>query len=232
MNYSGVFSANKYAEANLAREGMTLVLPFLLIAVIFSGSAYFFPIFLLVLLAIIFWVGTVFLIFFFRDPERVITDNELAIVSPADGKVLSIEKTEENEFLRVPVHKISIFMSPFNVHINRIPLSGTIDYLRYVKGKFLAAYKPESSAENEQMIIGITNPEVKILFKQVSGVLARRIVCYLKIGSQVKRGMKFGLIKFGSRVEMFLPLKVKLQVVNGQQVVGGESIIGVIQHDR
>lgn len=220
------------AEVTLAREGMTHVLPFFLMAIVFTGSACFYPIFFLVLLAILFWVGTFFLIYFFRDPMRMIPDNALAIVSPADGKVLSIEEVEENEFLNERVHKISIFMSPLNVHINRIPISGSVDYFRYMKGKFLAAYKPESSAENEQTIIGITHPAVKILFKQISGVLARRIVCHLKTGDQVEKGMKFGLIKLGSRVEIFLPLKIKVQVVNNQQVVGGESIIGVIQHDR
>lgn len=216
----------------MAREGLTHVLPFLLLAIIFSGITYFFPVIILVLLSVIFWLGTFFMIYFFRDPMRKIPNDELAIVSPADGKVLSIEETEENEFLNERVQKISIFMSPLNVHINRIPLNGTVDYFRYMKGKFLAAYKPESSAENEQTIIGITHPDTKVLFKQISGVLARRIVCHLKKGDGVTKGMKFGLIKLGSRVEIFLPLNIKVLVVNNQRVIGGESIIGVIKHDR
>lgn len=216
----------------MAREGLILVLPFLFLAIIFSGIAYFYPFLILLVISVIFWAGTFFLIYFFRDPERTIPGDELAIVSPADGKVLSIEETVENEFLNERVQKISIFMSPLNVHINRIPISGKVDYFRYMKGKFFAAYKPESSAQNEQTIIGITHPKVKVLFKQISGVLARRIICYLKIGDSAQKGRRFGLIKFGSRVEMFLPLKIKVHVVNNQQVVGGETIIGVIQHDR
>jgi phosphatidylserine decarboxylase len=179
-------------------------------------------------LAILFWGLTFFLSYFFRDPERHPPENEHYILSPADGRVISIEKVTENEFLHDTVNKISIFMSPLNVHINRVPINGRVQHYRYKKGKFFAAYKPESSAENEQTVIGIQNGEFKLLFKQIAGVLARRIVCNLQEGDTVKQGVKFGLIKLGSRVDIFFPVSVKIRIEMNQQVTAGESILGEI----
>ncbi|MGP8330196.1 MAG: phosphatidylserine decarboxylase family protein [Methanosarcinaceae archaeon] len=216
----------------MAKEGRLTVILILASALILSGISAIFPWMILIILSILAWLLAGFMMYFFRDPTRTIPDVENAILSPADGQVLSIEEIEEDEFLHQPVNKISIFMSPLNVHINRIPISGQVDFLRYQPGKFLAAYRPESSAENEQAVIGITGNGVNILFKQIAGILARRIVCGLAEGEQVKIGEKFGLIKLGSRVEVYLPKKLKVTVELNQRVTGGESILGVIENGK
>jgi len=212
----------------LAKEGRSLIIPFLISALILTLSTFFFRWGILFVLSMISWISVGFLIYFFRDPERMIPANENIILSPADGRILSIENIHENEYLHELVQKISIFMSPLNVHINRIPLSGRVEYFRYQPGKFLAAYRAESSTENEQAIIGISNGQTRLLFKQIAGVLARRIVCQLKKDEPVRLGERFGMIKFGSRVELFLPHQIKVQVKLNQSVKGGETILGVI----
>lgn len=214
----------------MARDGFPMILTFLaasILAVILwiGTSGWFFLVLTLILGGL-----TLFLMYFFRDPERHAPANDHYILSPADGRVISIEKVTEDVFLHDTVQRISIFMSPLNVHVNRIPINGTVRYYRYKKGKFLAAYTPESSAENEQTVIGIQNGDFKILFKQIAGVLARRIVCHLKEGDTVKQGAKFGLIKLGSRVDVFLPVSVKIRVEMNQRVTAGESILGEIEH--
>jgi len=221
----------KYWEGNLAKDSHLELIPFLSVAVILTGFTFFYSSTILIVFSIIAWVLVGFLLFFYRDPDRQLPADKNAIIAPADGKILSIEKVTENEFLQAPAIKISIFMSPINVHVNWIPISGQVEYYRYQKGKFLKAYVPESSAENEQTIIGINNGQVKVLFKQISGILARRIVCRVKEGDRVERGMKFGLIKLGSRVDIFLPIQIKVHAKLNQRVVGGESILGVLQND-
>ncbi|MBN1350656.1 phosphatidylserine decarboxylase family protein [candidate division KSB1 bacterium] len=173
------------------------------------------------------WSCFAFVLFFFRDPERAVPGGEGIVLAPADGKILTIEREQENMFMRAASTKISIFMSPFNVHVNRIPISGKIAYLQKLKGKFWAAYRPEASAENEQAIIGIDGNSGKVLFKQIAGVFARRIICDLEKNQSVEIGRRFGLIKFGSRVDIFLPLAVELQVKEGQKTIAGQTILGV-----
>lgn len=214
----------------MARDGFPMILTFLagsiLSAILWIGtSGWFF-----LALALILGCATLFLMYFFRDPERRSPANDRYVLSPADGRIISIEKVAEDEFLHDTVQRISIFMSPLNVHVNRIPVNGTVQYYRYKKGKFLAAYTPESSAENEQTVIGIQNGNFKVLFKQIAGVLARRIVCRLTEGDTVKQGARFGLIKLGSRVDVFLPLSVKIRVEMNQRVTAGESILGEIEN--
>ena len=167
---------------------------------------------------------------FFRHPARKLIRNEKCIVAPADGKIVVIEETEESEFLKEKRIQVSIFMSPVNVHVNRYPISGEVVYSKYHPGAYLVAWHPKSSTENERTTVVIrTSKQVKILFRQIAGALARRIVCYPKEGWMVRQGEEMGFIKFGSRVDLFLPLDSKVLVEINQQVRGGESVIAELQ---
>ncbi|MBU1096037.1 MAG: phosphatidylserine decarboxylase family protein [Bacteroidetes bacterium] len=171
-------------------------------------------------------VMMVFTLNFFRDPERITPQIKDILISPADGKVMLIKKVICDKYVNGEAWQISIFMSPLNVHVNRIPVSGTVEYLNYIKGKFLVAYDDKADKDNERMEIGINSPEFgKILFTQVSGFVARRIVTDLKIGQKVIAGERFGMIKFGSRVDIIVPLKWKPVVKEGDKTIAGESII-------
>jgi phosphatidylserine decarboxylase len=167
----------------------------------------------------------IFTLYFFRDPERRIPLDQQVIVAPADGKILLIQPLD-HAFTGNDSTLVSIFMSPFNVHVNRIPLDGTIVHLRYVPGKFLMAFDNRSMESNEKMEIGIDNGSLRVLFIQVAGFLARRIVCPLHRNESVLSGKRFGMIKFGSRVDMILPAAVKIMVQSGQKTCAGETIIG------
>jgi len=172
---------------------------------------------------------TVLVIYFFRDPERDIPEGADNILSPADGKVVDIREQYEDEFLHEKCTRVSIFLSVFNVHVNRIPISGDVKYFRYQKGAFVNAYKSDASEINEQTVIGIENGKCNILFKQIAGLIARRIVCNIREGSTVNLGERFGIIKFGSRVDIFFPENVDVKVKLKEKVKGGQSIIGVIK---
>ena len=169
-------------------------------------------------------------IFFFRDPVRMLPEGvkENEIISPADGKVMMIGEIQEDSFLKTPAKMIGIFLSPLNVHINRIPVSGKVDYFKYVKGDYIAAFNHKSSERNERTIIGITNPKFKVLFKQIAGFVARRIVCGVKTGDTVKQGEKFGMIKFGSRVDVILPVNSLIKVSVNQRVKGGLTVLAEV----
>jgi phosphatidylserine decarboxylase len=171
-----------------------------------------------------------FVIFFFRDPVRKlpegIKDND--IISPADGKIMMIEEIDEDKFLKSKAKMIGIFLSPLNVHVNRVPSSGKVELFEYVKGDYIAAFDHKSSERNERTIIGITTPKFRLLFKQIAGFVARRIVCSLRTGDTVKRGEKFGMIKFGSRVDVILPGNSIVKVSVNQRVTGGETIIAEV----
>ena len=172
------------------------------------------------------FVGCV--IFFFRDPERVISAGENDVVSPADGKVAAVVREHNSEFFQGEVIRVSIFLSVFNVHINRIPFTGTAAYYRYIPGAFLAAFKEEASQRNERTIVGITRGSSKVAFKQIAGIIARRIVCTVQEGQKVTAGERCGLIKFGSRVDVLLSLDAEVIIKKGQRVYGGLTIIGRI----
>jgi phosphatidylserine decarboxylase len=172
--------------------------------------------------------GALFLIIlqFFRSPIFRIDVNEKNVLCPADGKVVVIEETEETEFLKDKRIQVSIFMSPINVHVNRNPISGVVSYFHYHKGKYLVAWHPKSSTENERTTIVIENSNgVSVLFRQIAGAMARRIVWYVKEGDQVEQGKQFGFIKFGSRVDVFLPLGTKINVGIGEAVKGGRTVL-------
>jgi phosphatidylserine decarboxylase len=163
---------------------------------------------------------------FFRSPVLAINTAETQVLCPADGKVVVIEETEETEFFKDKRIQISVFMSPINVHINRNPISGVIKYFKYHPGKYLVAWHPKSSTENERTTIVTENSEgVAVLFRQIAGALARRIVWYVKQGDKVQQGHQFGFIKFGSRVDIFLPLNSKINVDINDVVKGGRTIL-------
>ncbi|HNQ61834.1 MAG TPA: phosphatidylserine decarboxylase family protein [Bacteroidia bacterium] len=163
---------------------------------------------------------------FFRHPKRNIIINDKHILAPADGKVVVIEETTENEFLKDKRIQVSIFMSPINVHVNRYPIGGKVIFSKYHPGLYLVAWHPKSSTENERTTVVVeTNSKVRILFRQIAGALARRIVCYSKEGDQAIQGSEMGFIKFGSRVDLFLPLGTKINVKLEDKVKGGESVI-------
>jgi len=166
---------------------------------------------------------------FFRDPDRTTPAGDSIVVSPADGKVVVVKNVQEQEFFNGPAIQISIFMSPLNVHVNRIPFTGVVSHFRYVEGEFFAAFEDKASERNEQTIIGLENQKGKVLFKQIAGFVARRIVCNLKVGETVRMGDRFGMIKFGSRVDVFIPDNASSKVSVGDRAVAGETILAELQ---
>jgi phosphatidylserine decarboxylase len=163
---------------------------------------------------------------FFRSPFLDISTDETTVLCPADGKVVVIEETEETEYLKDKRIQLSVFMSPINVHVNRNPIAGVVSYFKYHKGKYLVAWHPKSSTENERTTVVVQNSEgVSVLFRQIAGALARRIVWYVKEGDIVEQGQQFGFIKFGSRVDVFLPLGSNVLVNIGDVVKGGRTIL-------
>jgi phosphatidylserine decarboxylase len=163
---------------------------------------------------------------FFRSPKITIDAHNKHVLCPADGKVVVIEETVETEFLKDKRIQLSVFMSPVNVHINRNPIAGVVKYFKYNPGKYLVAWHPKSSTENERTTIAIENSDgIVVLFRQIAGALARRIVWYVKEGDVVEQGQQFGFIKFGSRVDVFLPLGTEIKVELGQVVKGGRTIL-------
>ncbi len=164
---------------------------------------------------------------FFRDPDRRIPSEEDLIVAPADGRVVSVARVEGDGLFPQAKTRVSIFLSPLDVHVNRAPVAGRIDEVRYQRGKFLAAYKEEASQRNEQNALKVVDNRNRVLgVVQIAGVLARRIVCRAKRGDTVARGERFGLIMFGSRTDTYLPEGCRVEVIEGQRVKGGETILG------
>jgi phosphatidylserine decarboxylase len=169
-----------------------------------------------------------FILYFFRDPHRVVPKLDHAIVSAADGTVVDIAEVYEAQFLNQPVQRVSIFLSIFDVHVNRSPVKGEIRFLHYQPGRFKNALSWKSSQYNEHNLVGIENGTSRVLVKQIAGMIARRIVCHCDVGDQIAAGDKIGLIKFGSRVEIYLPLNMQLQVKLKDKVKAGETIIAVL----
>lgn len=180
-------------------------------------------------------VGTVslalmlFVLFFFRDPERTVPQGNNLVVSPADGKVIVVKDVYEPAYLKQDAKQISIFLSVFNVHVNRSPITGTVESVKYTPGKFHVASVDKASLDNEQTAMLIANGKHKLLVKQIAGLIARRIVCYAKPGDPIESGERYGLIRFGSRVDLFLPKDTELRVKVGDQVKGARDIIGVLR---
>lgn len=179
--------------------------------------------------SLFFLAATLFILWFFRNPERVPPADEKAIISPADGKVIKIEEVEEGEMLQERVRKISIFMNVFNVHVNRVPCAGTVREIAYRKGKFFPANLDKASALNERNSVLIERTDgTRILTIQIAGIIARRIVCWVQKGINVAKGERFGMIRFGSRLEVFMPLGATISVKLGDKVRAGETTIGYL----
>jgi phosphatidylserine decarboxylase len=179
-------------------------------------------------------LGSLFLLFlvlqFFRNPTRKIATNEYVVLSPADGKVVTIEETEEPEYFKDKRLQVSIFMSVWDVHANRWPIAGNVTYFKHHQGKYLMAAHPKSSTLNERTTIAVrTEKGFEIMFRQIAGIMARRIVAPVKEGDTAKQGEQFGFIKFGSRVDMFFPLDTKICVKVGDKVKGGLDIIADVK---
>lgn len=168
-----------------------------------------------------------FIISFFRIPKRILTIREDAVIAPADGKVVAIEEINADEYFTDRRLQVSIFMSPMNVHVNRNPVKGEVGYSQYHKGKYLVAWHPKSSSENERHTVVYRKEGKEILVKQIAGALAKRIVNYLQVGQQTEQSAEMGFIKFGSRVDVLLPIDAKLQVKIGENVQGGVTIIAI-----
>ncbi len=214
----------------VTRYGYDVVVAAVVIAVAVSAAAILFvgwapvrfgiPAVALLLLALTVW--------FFRDPERATPAGDDIIVSPADGEVVLITPVEDREFAKGPAVQISIFMSPLNVHVNRFPISGTVCYVRYFPGEYLVAWDDKSSLRNERTHIGIQNVRMKVMFKQIAGFIARRIVAEVKEGDRAVVGERFGMIRFGSRVDILVPAGAEVKVKRGEKTVAGETVLAVM----
>lgn len=204
----------------IVKEGIPFIIPLGVATLIafFMGTTW---------ITVLLFLFTLFVMWFFRNPDRIVPGNPLQIISPADGRVIRIEQVTNEGQMGSSFLKISIFMNVFNVHVNRIPCSGEVVAIRYEPGKFLSANLDKASAMNERNTMVIrTDDGREVMTRQIAGLIARRIVCWLKEGMKVKRGERFGLIRFGSRVEVFLPLGSTLLVKVGDRVRAGESPIG------
>jgi phosphatidylserine decarboxylase len=178
-------------------------------------------------LVLLFLTGFVF--YFFRDPERIVPDSEDGVVSPADGKVILVEKIFDDRFVNEHVYKISIFMSIFDVHVNRLPFTGEVEKIQYAPGSFYAANTDQGGLANEHCaLILTTSRNFRYAVVQVAGLVARKIVCWAEKGDTLARGSRFGLIRFGSRVDIYLPQQAQIEVRSGQRVRAGETVIGYI----
>ena len=215
---------------NFAREGFTLIVGSALVAaavILVAVTKRSWPIWLLgfALLIVAIWVAS-----FFRDPERPGERGDRLVISPADGKVILVTEVDEPTFVKGRAVRVSVFMNIFNVHVNRYPVSGTVQYVQANPGKFLNAIAPEASLENEQTSVGITTGSNRILTRQIAGLIARRIVTYSKVGDQAKQGERMGLIRFGSRVDVFVPLDAALKVKPGDIAHAGVTILAELKN--
>jgi len=201
--------------------GIVFVVVFILIviSILVNNNFVRIPLILLSVFLIIFTLN------FFRDPERHTPKKDSIVVSPADGRVLFVKEVLDDKFLKGKAKLVSIFMSPLNVHVNRIPISGKVEYLHYIKGEYIAAFEDKASERNERTEIGIISSAGKVLFTQIAGFVARRIVCDLKVGDTVNIGNRFGMIKFGSRVDIIVPVEWQVKVKKGDNVSAGETIL-------
>ena len=210
-------------------EGFPFIFAALILTVVVAVSLYIYAPKAMPYVTIPLIILTLFVIAFFRNPDRTIPEDPKAVVSPADGKVIEIVRVQERSFLDAEVIKISVFMSVFNVHVNRVPMAGKVVKAKYFPGKFFVASLDKASSENERNSLVIENKGgVKILVVQIAGIVARRIVCYAKEGDTLEKGIRFGLIRFGSRLDLYLPVDSEINVSLGDKVKGGETIMGVL----
>ncbi len=209
------------------KEGRILLLVLLVVLFVVNALVFYYSsaswTWLVLALSIAFYVS---ILQFFRNPYRVLTQAARQVIAPADGKVVVVEEVMETEYFNQPRRQVSIFMSPVNVHINRTPIEGVVHYFKYHAGKYLVAWHPKSSTENERTTLVIKAENgTEILLRQIAGALAKRIRWYIAEGQLVSQGQEFGFIKFGSRVDVFLPLDAKILVEIGEKTKGGVTVI-------
>ncbi len=210
---------------SFAREGMPFIVTAALIAVASYALALNRRSWPLWLLAFVVTLLAIWVAYFFRDPERNGSRGDALVIAPADGRIVHITEVDEPTFLSGRALRISIFMNVFNVHVNRYPVSGTVEYVHYNPGKFLNAASEKSSLENEQMSIGIAHGAARVMMRQIAGLVARRIVTYSKVGDAARQGERMGLIRFGSRVDVFLPTTATVQARVGQKTQAGVTVL-------
>ena len=214
----------------LTKYGLDVAIPILIIAAavvligVFTSNL---PV--RILLIVLGLAAFVFTLNFFRDPDRTTPEVAGGVISPADGKIVNISEVDEPEYLGGRAKQVCIFMSPLNVHVNRWPVSGTVEYYRHVEGKFVAAFEDKASELNERTLIGVNTGEWKVLFKQIAGFVARRIVAPVEPGDSAVAGERFGMIKFGSRVDVLMPVDAEVLVEMDQPVVAGETVLAVVK---
>jgi phosphatidylserine decarboxylase len=206
----------------IAPDGYPFIITFALITVLvlIFGKTW---------IAVLPLIVMLFMAFFFRDPERTIPEGKGIFVSPADGKVILIKDVYEKDYLKADSKEISIFMSIFDVHVNRAPCDGNVSVKKHSPGKFLIAHKHAASIENENTVMLLEGKDGKILVRQVAGFLARRIVCRVKVGDVLRHGERYGMIKFGSRLDVYLPKDTEIKVKLGDKVKAGETVIGILR---
>ncbi len=208
------------------KEGTTIILcAAIASACITTAAILLLPALTAWIVTIVVWGFTLFITSFFRCPNRVIRTDAGAVFSPADGKIVALEEVEENEYFQGKRIVVSVFMSIWNVHINWFPVAGRVDYFRHHHGLFLVAWHPKSSEDNERTTTVVDMGGEKIMFRQIAGLVARRIVSYARVGHQVEQNTQCGFIKFGSRVDVFLPLDADIRVKLGDKVVGTQTLI-------
>lgn len=215
----------------LHKEGRFILLGFLVFFAISSMLVdKFVPTPYSYLLILLFWVLYGFIVWFFRNPHRFVDSDINDIIAPVDGKVVVLEEVEETEFLKTKCIQLSIFMSPLNVHVNRYPVSGKVVYTKYHPGKYLVAFHPKSSTLNERTTVVVeTENKSHVLFRQIAGAVARRIVLYSKVDDKATAGEEYGFIKFGSRLDIFLPLGTEILVNIGDKTRGGVQKIAELK---
>jgi phosphatidylserine decarboxylase len=215
----------------ISREGYGTIGFVVLVSVLISGFAgYYLPQWIAYILYAVFFVLTVLTIFFFRDPDRTTPAGDKLVISPADGKIVFVKEIEENVYIKGKATQISIFLSPLNVHVNRNPVSGSLEYVKYHPGEYLMAWTEHASELNERADFGVLHPSnTKIFFRQITGFLARRIVYNINEGDELNAGERFGIMKFGSRMDVVVPENVKIQVKEGDKTVAGETVLGIIE---
>ena len=209
----------------------SLLITCIVIALLFSfvrSSTYNIAFYLLLVTSCLMIVMTVLMAYFFRDPERIIPQGEGLFVSPADGKIILIRDIYEKDYLRSDAREVSIFMSPLNVHVNRAPCDGVVSMVKHSPGTYKAAYRDDASMKNENIALLLDSQSGRILVRQVAGFVARRAVCKVKPGDSLRRGERYGMIKFGSRLDVYMPINTEIKVTLGEKVCAGETVIGKI----
>jgi len=209
----------------VAREGLLFILIGIAFAVGALALAWNYATIPLWIATGVMFVLAIWVIYFFRDPEREGKRGEQLVVSPADGRIVQITDAQEPDFVRGRAVRISIFMNVFNVHVNRYPVSGKVGYVHYNQGKFLNAASDKASLENEQMSVGIETRHGKVLVRQIAGLIARRIVNYAAVGDEAEQGVRMGIIRFGSRVDVFVPPGSRVRVKLGDFPVAGVTVL-------